>query len=82
MSKATVVKEVVKETFKGSGPDEPIQLSAQSRARFVSNAIKDAETGELYMGPDEFIAAVAPENEDYVSRRPAWRRPALETRLT
>ncbi|POR35048.1 Calcium-binding mitochondrial carrier protein [Tolypocladium paradoxum] len=63
MSKATVVKEVVRETLVGSAAQP--QLSAQSRARFVSNAIKDPETGELYMGPDEFISAVAPKNEDY-----------------
>ncbi|KAM4056081.1 mitochondrial carrier protein [Hirsutella rhossiliensis] len=63
MSKATVVKEAVKETLLGS--DEPAQLSAQSRARFISNAVKDPETGELSMGPDEFINTIAPKNEDY-----------------
>ncbi|PHH88659.1 hypothetical protein CDD83_7261 [Cordyceps sp. RAO-2017] len=63
MSKVTVVKEAVKETLMGS--DEPTQLSAQSRARFISNAVKDPDTGELYMGPDEFINAIAPRNEDY-----------------
>lgn len=68
MSKATVVKEAVKETLLGS--DEPTQLSAQSRARFINNAVKDPDTGELYMGPDEFINTIAPQNEDYVSRRP------------
>lgn len=66
MSKAMVVKEAVKETLLGS--DEPPQLSAQSRARFISNAVKDPETGELFMGPDEFINTIAPKNEDYVSR--------------
>ncbi|KJZ80534.1 hypothetical protein HIM_00384 [Hirsutella minnesotensis 3608] len=63
MSKAKVVKEAVKETLLGS--DEPAKLSAQSRARFLSNAVKDPETGELYMGPDEFIDTIAPANEDY-----------------
>lgn len=68
-SPSTVVREVVKETFKGSGAvEEPShQLSAQSRARFNAHASRDPETGELFMGPDEFINAVAPENEDYVS---------------
>ncbi|OAQ63433.1 mitochondrial carrier protein [Pochonia chlamydosporia 170] len=66
-SPSTVVREVVKETFKGSGAvEEPShQLSAQSRARFNAHASRDPETGELFMGPDEFINAVAPENEDY-----------------
>lgn len=65
MSTATTVKEAVKETLVGS--EDPIQLSAQSKARFTAHAIKDAETGELYMGADEFINAVAPKDEDYVS---------------
>lgn len=64
MSKATMVKEAVKETLVGT--EESTQLSAQGRVRFTSYAIKDAETGELYMGPDEFINAVAPKSEDYV----------------
>lgn len=65
MSTTTVVKDVVKETLVGS--EEPAQPSAQSKARFVAYAVKDAETGELYMGADEFIDAVAPKDEDYVS---------------
>ncbi|PHH70316.1 hypothetical protein CDD80_6103 [Ophiocordyceps camponoti-rufipedis] len=64
MAKATAVRAAVKETLLGSG-EEPPQLSAQSRARFVACAVKDADTGELYMGPDEFINAVAPKDEDY-----------------
>ena len=42
-------------------------LSAGSKARFQRNAIKDPETGDLYLGPDQFIDAVAPVDEDYVS---------------
>ena len=66
-SPSTKVKEAVKGTFVGSSPAETpgSQLSAQSRARFNSNAVRDEATGELYMGPEEFINAVAPENEDY-----------------
>lgn len=60
-----VVKEAVKETLVGS--EEGTQVSAQSRAHFTSNAIKDPETGELYLGNDEFVQAVAPKNEDFVS---------------
>jgi hypothetical protein len=66
MSKAVAVKEAVKETLIGS--EEPVQVSAQTKARFNSNAIKDPESGELFMGQDEFINAVAPSDEDYVSQ--------------
>jgi len=65
MSKAVQVKEAVKETLVGS--EEPVQVSAQSKARFNQYALKDSESGELFMGPTEFINAVAPVDEDYVS---------------
>ena len=71
MANVATVKEAVKETLIGS--KEPAQLSAQTKARFNAHAIKDPETGELYMGPDQFINAVAPPDEDYVS----WNRPRL-----
>lgn len=63
MSKATAVKEAVKETLIGA--EEPVELSSQTRARFTQNAIQDAATGDLYLGEDEFINAVAPMTEDY-----------------
>lgn len=65
MSKVTAVKEAVKESLVGS--DEPLEVSAQSAARFNSYAVKDADTGELYMGTEQFIDAVAPKTEDFVS---------------
>jgi hypothetical protein len=65
MSKATAVKEAVRESLIGS--EEPVQLSAQTKARFHANAVKDSEAGELSMGLDDFINCIAPENEDYVS---------------
>ncbi|GAB0135607.1 hypothetical protein EsDP_00003939 [Epichloe bromicola] len=65
-SPSAVVKETVKETLVGTATEEPgSQLSAQSRARFNSHAVKDPETGELYMGQEEFINAIAPKDEDY-----------------
>ncbi|KAG5912783.1 hypothetical protein E4U42_001843, partial [Claviceps africana] len=67
-SPSAVVKEVVRETLVGTTVEgEPGQppLSAQSRARFHSHAVKDAETGELYMGHDEFLDAIAPQDQDY-----------------
>lgn len=60
-------KEVVKETLLGAEAAGDVQLSAQSKATFEREAKKDAETGELFMGEEEFINAVAPEGEDYVS---------------
>ncbi len=65
MSKAVAVKEAVKESLLGS--EQPVQLSSQTKARFNANAIKDADTGELYLGHDEFVDAIAPPDEDYVS---------------
>jgi solute carrier family 25 (mitochondrial aspartate/glutamate transporter), member 12/13 len=66
MSKVAKVKEAVKETLVGS--EEPVQLSTQTKARFIGHAVKDPETGELFLGPEEFINAVAPPEEDYVSQ--------------
>ncbi|KAH7266947.1 mitochondrial carrier domain-containing protein [Fusarium redolens] len=63
MSKLAVAKEAVKEAVIGT--HEPEQLAAHTKARFTKHAIKDPETGELYLGPDEFINAVVPEGEDY-----------------
>ncbi|KAK3994687.1 mitochondrial carrier domain-containing protein [Cladorrhinum sp. PSN332] len=63
MSKVASVKEAVKETLVGS--EEPAQLSAQTKARFVRYALKDAETGESYLSPEEFVNAVAPPSEDF-----------------
>ncbi|KAK3378375.1 mitochondrial carrier domain-containing protein [Podospora didyma] len=63
MSKVAAVKEAVKETLIGS--EETPQLSVQTKARFNSHALTDPESGELYLGPDQFINAVAPPDEDY-----------------
>lgn len=65
MSKLAVATEAVKETLVGT--HEPEQLSAHSKARFIKHAVKDAESGDLFLGPDEFINAVAPKGEDFVS---------------
>lgn len=58
------VKEAVKEQFLGTS-DHP-QLSHQARANFVCHAQKD-ENGEWFMDEENFINAVAPKQEDYVS---------------
>lgn len=46
--------------------EDPSSLSAGSKARFNKFAKRDEETGELYLGRDEFIDAIAPIDEDYV----------------
>ncbi|KAJ4306264.1 mitochondrial aspartate-glutamate transporter agc1 [Collariella sp. IMI 366227] len=51
MSTVATVKEAVKETL--------------TKARFTRHATKDPETGELALGPEQFIDAIAPPHEDY-----------------
>ena len=65
MSKTQAVTEAVKETLLGSV--EPVQLSSETKKRFRMHAVRDAESGEYYIGPDQFIDAIAPPGEDYVS---------------
>ena len=60
-------KEVVKESLLGTEIVEEVQMSAQSKATFEKNARRDEESGELFMGEEEFVNAVAPVEEDYVS---------------
>lgn len=67
MPDLATAKEVVKESLLGVEEPADLQLSAQTKATFDKNARKDEETGELYMGEPEFVNAVAPETEDYVS---------------
>lgn len=67
MADITKAKEVVKEALVGSEVESGVQLSAQSKATFDKNARADEESGELFMGEEEFINAVAPKDEDYVS---------------
>lgn len=61
------VTEQVGEVLLGT-TDEP-QLSSVTRAAFMKHAHKDDASGEYYLNEDQFIDAVAPESEDYVSRR-------------
>lgn len=59
------VTEVVKESLVGI-TIEP-ELSQEVRATFDRHAIQDDVTGESYMTEKEFVNAIAPVNEDYVS---------------
>ncbi|PKS05241.1 hypothetical protein jhhlp_008612 [Lomentospora prolificans] len=45
--------------------EDTSSLTVASKARFQKNAIQDPKTGELYLGPDQFIDAVAPADQDY-----------------
>ena len=60
------VKEAVKESLVGVS-QEP-QLSQQSKVTFIKNSRQD-ESGEPYMNEEDFINAIAPVDEDYVSPR-------------
>lgn len=60
-------KEVVKESLLGSEVTEDIQLSAQSKATFEKHSRKDESGAEDYMSEEDFINAIAPKDEDYVS---------------
>ncbi|OAA64644.1 mitochondrial carrier protein [Niveomyces insectorum RCEF 264] len=60
---ASTVREAVKESL--IGREEPEPLSSQTRSRFLKHAVQDADSGELTMGPEEFIDAIAPKDEDY-----------------
>lgn len=68
MAIALKVKEAVKESLLGT--EEQSQLSAQTRTTFLLHAKRDTESGELYMGKDEFVNAIAPLTEDYVRATP------------
>lgn len=43
------------------------QLSQQSRATFLKYARKDEDSSESYMDEQDFVNAIAPEGESYVS---------------
>jgi solute carrier family 25 (mitochondrial aspartate/glutamate transporter), member 12/13 len=64
MATALKVKEAVKESLLGT--EEQTQLSAQARTQFLLHAKRDKESGDLYMGKEEFVNAIAPPTEDYV----------------
>lgn len=63
--KAEKVREGVKETL--LGVEDETQTSDQTRSEFLKYAKKDETTEEWYMSQSEFIDAVAPVGEDYVS---------------
>lgn len=65
----TKVTETVKESLLGTDLANDEQLSASTKATFVRYAKKDESNGELFMEEEDFVNAIAPVEEDYVS----WR---------
>ena len=61
----TTVTEAVKETLIGT-TIEP-ELSQEIRAAFSRSARQDEISGEDYMTEEDFVNAIVPANEDYVS---------------
>lgn len=61
---ADKIKESLKETLLGT--EEPENVSAESKTRFLKFASLEEE-GEQYMSQEDFINAIAPPEEDYVS---------------
>lgn len=59
------VAEAVKESLIGTAVEPDI--TSQIKANFTQYAKTDAENGEQYMTEEEFVNAIAPKSEDYVS---------------
>ena len=60
-------KQAIKESLLGT-TREP-ELSQQTKATFDRNARQDEATGDFYMTEEDFVNAIAPANENYVSSR-------------
>lgn len=63
-SMATVVAKV-QESLLGS--EAPSSLSSESKDRFLKYARQDEEDGDFFMHSEDFVNAIAPPEEDYVS---------------
>ena len=68
-------KHAIKESLLGT-IREP-ELSQQTKATFDRNARQDEATGEYYMTEEDFVNAIAPANEDYVSFRLSFPNPEI-----
>lgn len=58
------VTEAVKESLIGA--TQPESLSTEARLSFLKHS-RRGDDGELYMNEEDFIDAIAPPEEDYVS---------------
>ena len=59
------VKAAVKQSL--LGVEKEPDLSLQTKATFDKHARQDEATGESYMIEEDFVNAIAPETENYVS---------------
>ncbi|RKF74406.1 Calcium-binding mitochondrial carrier protein Aralar2 [Golovinomyces cichoracearum] len=66
MKNVARASDVVKENLLGSETHVNSKLSSLSKATFEKYAKQDPETGELYMGENEFTEAIAPKSGDYL----------------
>jgi solute carrier family 25 aspartate/glutamate transporter 12/13 len=64
-SKIVVAADAMKETLLGTTVVP--ELSQQARKTFEQYSRKEGEEGEPYMLEDDFVHAIAPDAEDYVS---------------
>jgi solute carrier family 25 aspartate/glutamate transporter 12/13 len=55
------------------GATMPAELTQESRTTFLKHARKD-ENGDFYMEEEDFINAIAPPDENYVSCRRRLRQ--------
>lgn len=58
------VTEAVKESLLGA--TQPESLSTEAKVTFLKHS-RQEDDGELYMNEEDFINAIAPPEEDYVS---------------
>lgn len=71
------IKQTIKEPLVGKTVEPP--MTTRIRSHFMRHAREDSETGDLHMAQEDFINAIAPKHEDYVSfmfrmRLFMWRR--------
>ncbi len=59
------VKAAVKQSLLGT--EQEADLSLQTKATFDKYSTRDEANGEVYMTEDDFVSAIAPETENYVS---------------
>ena len=62
----STVKAAVKESL--LGVEKEPDLSLQTKATFEKYAQQDEATGEKYISEEDFVSAIAPETENYVSK--------------
>lgn len=81
MADVKKVKDAVKETLLGAENVPDIKITGQSKDTFEKYAQTDGESGELYMSEEDFVNAVAPVGEDYVSNSFSESHEALQRPL-